>query len=211
MSTVIVDYGSGNLHSVEKSFRRMADEGSRGDVLLTSCPDEIANADRIVLPGVGAFAACKDALFNRGLFEAIEHAAIERAVPFLGICVGMQLLATVGMEHGRTPGFNWVPGQVVRIEPQGAAFKIPHMGWNAIETEASHPLFAGLPPSTCVYFVHSYHFKPEDSASVLARTDHGGPLVAAVGTGNITGVQFHPEKSQQAGLKTIGNFLAWNP
>lgn len=211
MAGVIVDYGSGNLHSVEKSFRRVSEELGTGRILLSSCPDRIAAADRIILPGVGAFAACRDALNRDGLAEAVEHSTIRRGVPFLGICVGMQLLATVGLEHGCTPGFGWIPGRVEPIRPNGTTFKIPHMGWNELDTEPRHPLFEGLPQPTDVYFVHSYHFVPEDPATVAARTDYGGSVVAAVARDNLCGVQFHPEKSQAAGLRIIGNFLGWSP
>ena len=211
MACVVVDYGSGNLHSVEKSFRRMADTTAGSDILLTSCADEISSGDRIVLPGVGAFAACRESLLSRGLFEAIEHAVLQRGVPFLGICVGMQLLATVGLEHGRTPGFDWIPGQVERIRPEVANLKIPHMGWNELCNGLHHPLFGGIEPSTCFYFVHSYRFVPRNPSAVIARTDYAGPVVAAVADGNVAGVQFHPEKSQAAGLKVIGNFLGWRP
>ena len=211
MACIVVDYGSGNLHSVEKSFRRMADATGGSDILLTSCADEISSGDRIVLPGVGAFAACRESLLSRGLFEAVEHAVRRRGVPFLGICVGMQLLATVGLEHGRTPGFDWIPGQVERIRPEDTNLKIPHMGWNELCNGLHHPLFSGIAPSTCVYFVHSYRFVPENPSAVIARTDYSGPVVAAVADGNVAGVQFHPEKSQAAGLKVIGNFLGWRP
>ena len=211
MASVIVDYGSGNLHSVEKSFRRVSDELGTDGIILSSCPDRIAAADRVILPGVGAFAACRDALSRNGLADAVEHSAIRRGVPFLGICVGMQLLATVGLEHGSTPGFGWIPGRVEPIQPKDAALKIPHMGWNELDAVPGHPLFGGLPQPTDVYFVHSYQFVPEDPATVAARTDYGGELVAAVARDNLCGVQFHPEKSQSAGLRIIGNFLSWSP
>ena len=211
MTSVIVDYGSGNLHSVEKSFRKMANKLGADNILLTSCPERVANAERIILPGVGAFAACRDSLSRSGLFEAVEHATIRRGVPFLGICVGMQLLATIGLEHGHTPGFDWIPGQVEPVQPNDRKLKIPHMGWNELGPSLHHPLFHGLPPVTDVYFVHSYHFVPKDPAAAIAWTDYSGPIVAAVARDNICGVQFHPEKSQIAGLGIVGNFLGWRP
>ena len=211
MTIVIVDYGSGNLHSVEKSFRRMADSVGAGDLCLTGSAEEVAGADKVILPGVGAFAACKEGLADRGLSEAVAHATVNRGVPFLGICVGMQLLATTGLEHGESSGFGWIPGCVEKILPDDARLKIPHMGWNEIDFNQEHPLFAGLKPSANLYFVHSYKFVPEDPAHAIARTDYGGSIAAAVGRDNILGVQFHPEKSQTAGLRIISNFLQWRP
>ncbi len=213
MTCVIVDYASGNLHSAEKSFQRMAAETGTGPVRVSADPDEIRAADRIVLPGVGAFADCRAGLMARpGLFEAIEERVIGGGVPFLGICVGMQMMADLGREHGQeTAGFGWIGGEVRRITPSDPSLKIPHMGWNALADIAPHPLFKGIAPGDHAYFVHSYHFVTTDPAHVLARVDHGGPITAAVGRDNIAGTQFHPEKSQAAGLRLIANFLAWAP
>jgi glutamine amidotransferase len=212
MTTVIVDYASGNLHSAEKSFQRMARETGAGAVVVSGDPDVVRRADRIVLPGVGAFADCRAGLLARpGLFAAIEARAIGEGVPFLGVCVGMQMMAEVGREHGDTPGFGWIAGEVVRLAPVDPTLKVPHMGWNALEILWPHPVLAGVAPGDHVYFVHSYHLAASDPATVLARADHGGPVTAAVGRDNLVGVQFHPEKSQAAGLRLIANFLAWRP
>ncbi len=211
MKVAIVDYGTGNLHSVEKSFRRVASELGGINVALASSPDDILAADRIVLPGVGAFAACRNALTESGLRQPVEHSAMVRKVPLLGICVGMQLLATIGLEAGETPGFDWIPGRVENICPDDPALKIPHMGWNGLTAGRPHPLLDGISPGTDVYFVHSYHFVPDDRRDSIAHADYGGPLVAAIASGNIAGVQFHPEKSQKAGLSIIRNFLTWAP
>lgn len=212
MTTVIVDYESGNLHSAEKSFQRMAREIGAPPVVVTSDPEAVRRADRIVLPGVGAFADCRAGLMGRaGLFEAIEERAIRGGAPFLGICVGMQMMATRGLEHGETPGFGWIPGEVRRIAPADPGLKIPHMGWNALEIRRPHPLFDGIAPGDHAYFVHSYHLTAAAAEHVLAETDHGGPVTAAVARDNLVGTQFHPEKSQATGLRLIANFLAWKP
>lgn len=212
MTTVIVDYASGNLHSAAKSFQRVADETATGPVLVSSDPEAVLRAARIVLPGVGAFADCRAGLLAReGLFEAIEARVIGGGVPFLGICVGMQMLASVGREHGDTPGFGWIPGEVVRIVPADPALKIPHMGWNDLRVLRPHPLLAGIGTGDHGYFVHSYQLWPEAPGDRLAEVDHGGPVTAMVGRGNIAGTQFHPEKSQKTGLRLIGNFLRWQP
>jgi len=212
MTTIIVDYASGNLHSALKSFQRMADETNAGPVAGSADPEAVRTASRIVLPGVGAFADCRAGLTARpGLFEAIEERVIRGGVPFLGICVGQQLMATRGLEYGETPGFGWIPGDVVRITPADPSLKIPHMGWNALEILSSHPLFAGIATGDHAYFVHSYHLVPADPAHRIAVTDHGGPITAAVARDNIFGTQFHPEKSQTTGLRLIANFLAWKP
>jgi imidazole glycerol-phosphate synthase subunit HisH len=213
MSTVIVDYASGNLHSALKSFQRMAAETGRGGpVTVSADPDAVRAASRIVLPGVGAFADCRAGLLAiPGLFDAIEERALRAGVPFLGICVGQQMLATLGREHGDTPGFGWIPGEVVRLAPSDPALKVPHMGWNALEILAPHPLLAGIGTGDHAYFVHSYHLVPEDPADRVARTDHGGPVTAAVARDNLFGTQFHPEKSQATGLRLITNFLDWRP
>lgn len=211
MATVIVDYGSGNLHSAHKSFERMA--ASPGEVIVSARPEDVAGADRVVLPGVGAFADCREGLMARdGLFEAVEEAAIAKARPFLGICVGMQMMAARGLEHGQeTPGFDWIGGDVGLILPSDPALKIPHMGWNTLTFSGEHPLRAGLSDGDHAYFVHSYHVIGADKAQVLATADHGGPVTAMVVRGNIAGTQFHPEKSQATGLRLIENFLDWAP
>ena len=211
MLTVIVDYSTGNLHSAEKSVRRMADELSCGDVCVSSRPETVAGADRVILPGVGAFADCRNALAERGLDDAIRMAVVDRAVPFLGICVGMQLMATAGLEHVRTNGFGWIRGEVRPIVRSDARLKIPHMGWNSLRFTKAHPLFAGISEATDVYFVHSYHLVPAHPRDCIAFTDHGGDVTAAVAAGNLLGTQFHPEKSQGTGLRIIANFLSWNP
>lgn len=214
MTTVIVDYGSGNLHSAEKSFQRMAVEVGAGPVAVSSDPEVVLGADRIVLPGVGAFADCRAGLDGyAGLFEAVAERVLKGGVPFFGICVGMQMLATNGIEHGiDTDGFGWIPGTVVGIEPANPALKVPHMGWNELALlDAEHPLFAGVNSGDHAYFVHSYHLRPDDPAHLLAQVDYGGRITAAVGRDNIFGSQFHPEKSQRTGLRIIGNFLKWKP
>lgn len=213
MACVIVDYNSGNLHSAEKSFQRMARETGAGEIVVSSNPDVVARADRIVLPGVGAFADCRAGLLSfDGLFDAIEAAVRGRGVPFLGICVGMQMMATRGLEHGLdTPGFDWIGGEVVALTPSDKALKIPHMGWNDLVIEAAHPIFDGINSGDHVYFVHSYHFRVTNPAERLAHVDYGGPVTAVVGRDTMVGLQFHPEKSQAIGLRMIGNFLIWRP
>jgi len=213
MTTVIVDYQSGNLHSAEKSFQRMAAEtGQGGPVVVSSDPEAVLRAARIVLPGVGAFGDCRAGLAAiPGLFEAIEARAIRQGAPFLGICVGQQMMATLGREFGDHPGFGWIPGEVVRLAPADPALKVPHMGWNALEIAGTHPVLAGIASGEHAYFVHSYHLIPEDPAHRLATVDHGGPVTAVVARDNLVGTQFHPEKSQTTGLRLIANFLAWRP
>ncbi|WP_111429799.1 imidazole glycerol phosphate synthase subunit HisH [Rhodobacteraceae bacterium DSL-40] len=212
MTCVIIDYSSGNLHSAEKSFQRMARETGAGTVIVTNDPERVLGADRIVLPGVGAFADCRAGLMAvDGMFEAIRTRVIDQGAPFLGICVGQQLMASRGLEHGVTEGFGWIPGEVVKIKPSDPALKIPHMGWNALSDIAPHPVLAGIEPGDHAYFVHSYHVIAEHPEHVLARVDHGGPVTAAVGRDNMIGTQFHPEKSQKTGLRLIANFLAWRP
>lgn len=212
MLTVLVDYDSGNLHSAEKAFQRMAQEGGAGEVLVSSRPEDVARADRIVLPGDGAFPACRRALGTYGgLFEAIEEAVIARGRPFLGICVGMQMMATWGREYQDTAGFGWVPGEVVRITPGDPALKVPHMGWNDLLIDHPHPVLEGIKTGDHAYFVHSYHFRVEDPAQRLAHVDYAGDVTAIIGRGNMVGTQFHPEKSQATGLRLIANFLAWKP
>ena len=214
MSVAIVDYGSGNLRSAAKAFERaLAEAGLSRPVVVTDRPEDIKRAERIVLPGVGAFADCRrglDAL--PGMVAALEEEVIAKGKPFLGICVGMQLMADVGLEHGETKGLGWIKGTVDAIRPADPGLKIPHMGWNDLGFNgARHPLFQGVADGAHVYFVHSFAFRPADPARVLASVDYGGPLVAAVGRDNLVGTQFHPEKSQAVGLRLIANFLAWRP
>jgi glutamine amidotransferase len=210
--TVLVDYDSGNLHSAEKAFQRMAVEVGGGEVLVTSRPEDVARADRIVLPGDGAFPACRKALgAYGGLFEAIDEAVRVKARPFLGICVGMQMLADWGREYRDTEGFGWIGGEVVKIAPSDPALKVPHMGWNDLVLDAPHRVLAGLATGDHAYFVHSYHFRVADPAHLLAHADYAGPITAIVGRDTIIGTQFHPEKSQALGLRLIGNFLTWAP
>jgi imidazole glycerol-phosphate synthase subunit HisH len=210
--TVLVDYDSGNLHSAEKAFQRMAAEVGGGDILVTSRPEDVARADRIVLPGDGAFPACRAALGSYGgLFEAIEEAVTHKARPFLGICVGMQMLASRGHEYQVTEGFGWIAGDVVRIDPADRSLKVPHMGWNELVIDHPHPVLDGLKTGDHAYFVHSYHFRVADPAQRLAHCDYGTDITAIVGRDTIVGTQFHPEKSQAAGLRLIANFLRWTP
>jgi glutamine amidotransferase len=210
--TVLVDYDSGNLHSAEKAFQRMALEVGGGEVLVTSRPEDVARADRIVLPGDGAFPACRAALGSYGgLFEAISEAVTSRARPFLGICVGMQMLASRGHEYHLTEGFGWIAGDVQRITPADKGLKVPHMGWNDLVVDRVHPVLDGIATGDHAYFVHSYHFQVADPAHLLAHCDYGGPITAIVGRDTIVGTQFHPEKSQAAGLRLIANFLQWKP
>ena len=209
----LIDYGSGNLRSAEKALARAtAERGTGHEIVVTDDPAVAGSAERIVLPGVGAFADCMRGLKALpGMVESLRLAVLKRGVPFLGICVGMQLLATVGREFGDYAGLGWIPGEVVRMAPSDPALKIPHMGWNELTFSRPHPLFDGLEPGAHAYFVHSYVIHPADPAHVLATTDYGGPFAAAVGRDNIAGTQFHPEKSQNAGLKILGNFLGWKP
>ncbi|WP_028030589.1 imidazole glycerol phosphate synthase subunit HisH [Gemmobacter nectariphilus] len=212
MLTVLVDYDSGNLHSAEKAFQRMAAETGAGEVIVTSHPEDVARADRIVLPGDGAFPACRQALLDHtGLFEAIHEGVTRRGVPFLGICVGMQMLATRSLEYRETPGFGWIAGEVARIAPADPTFKVPHMGWNDLVIDRPHPVLDGIMTGDHAYFVHSYAMRVADPAELLAHVDYAGPVTAIVGRDNIVGTQFHPEKSQATGLRLIGNFLRWVP
>jgi imidazole glycerol-phosphate synthase subunit HisH len=212
MLTVLVDYDSGNLHSAEKAFQRMAQETGGGDVLVTSRPEDVARADRIVLPGDGAFPACRAALDGYGgLFETIEEAVRVKGRPFLGICVGMQMMASWGREYRDTPGFDWVGGEVVKITPADPALKVPHMGWNDLVIDTPHPLLEGITTGDHAYFVHSYHMHVTDPAHLLAHVDYAGPITAIIGRDTMVGMQFHPEKSQATGLRMIANFLRWNP
>lgn len=211
MSTVIVDYNSGNLRSAEKSFQRMADELGAGQVIVSADPNVVRSADRVVLPGVGAFADCRRELGAiDGLFGAIEE-HVKSGKPFMGICVGMQMMATRGLEHGTHQGFDWIKGDVELLRPSDKSLKIPHMGWNELSMQSDHPVFNGIETGDHVYFVHSYHLVPKNDDDLLATVDYGGPITAAVAHENIVGTQFHPEKSQSTGLRLIGNFLAWKP
>jgi len=216
MSVAIVDYGSGNLHSAAKAFERAArDAGLDQQVIVTSDPDEVLRADRIVLPGVGAFADCRHGLDAvDGMVEALDEAVRQKGCPFFGICVGMQLLATRGLEYEVTEGLGWVSGEVSRITPSDPELKIPHMGWNTLDVVRQHPLLQNLtlgPRGLHAYFVHSYQLNPQQRADLVAQADYGGPITAIVGRDNIVGTQFHPEKSQKFGLALIANFLRWSP
>jgi len=213
VSVAIVDYGSGNLHSAAKAFERAArDSGRRDPIVVTREPEVVARAERIVLPGVGAFADCRAGLDAiDGLVEALNEAVRVRARPFFGICVGMQLMAERGNEYRVTPGLGWIAGEVDRIEPDDPSLKIPHMGWNTLERVRAHPLLAGIPQGLHAYFVHSYALKASRRDDVIADTDYGGRIAAVVGRDNMVGTQFHPEKSQRMGLALIANFLTWMP
>jgi glutamine amidotransferase len=212
MLTVLVDYDSGNLHSAEKAFQRMAAEVGGGSVIVSSRAEDVAAADRIVLPGDGAFPACRRALAAvDGMTEALHEAVRVQGRPFLGICVGMQMLATTGREYDDTPGLDWIGGEVVRIEPENPALKVPHMGWNDLVVDRAHPVLDGIATGDHAYFVHSYHFRVDDPLHLLAHAGYGGPITAIVGEGNVVGTQFHPEKSQSTGLRLIANFLRWRP
>jgi glutamine amidotransferase len=222
-TTAIIDYGSGNLRSAAKAFQRcVAEAGVSMEIVVTGDADVVRRADRIVLPGVGAYADCKaGVLAVDGLMEVLVERVRGDGVPFLGICVGMQLMADAGLEHGRTEGFGWVPGVVEKIEPapeaDGRARKIPHMGWNRLEitglqmTGADHPVLAGLGGGDYAYFVHSYAMTVAERGDLLALVDYGGPITAIIGRENMVGTQFHPEKSQKTGLRLISNFLEWTP
>jgi imidazole glycerol-phosphate synthase subunit HisH len=212
----IVDYGSGNLHSARKAFERAAREaGSSLTITVTRDADTVLRADRIVLPGVGAFADCRRGLDAvPGMIPAMTEAVMKKGRPFLGICVGMQLLATRGLEHQVTAGLGWIAGDVAAIDSQGGRLRIPHMGWNTLVARMEHPLLRGVPTGEDglhAYFVHSYAFRPIGQDCIVAATDYGGPIAALIGRGNIAGTQFHPEKSQALGLALIGNFLKWRP
>jgi len=212
MTTVLVDYDSGNLHSAEKAFQRMAREGGHDQVIVSNRPEDVARASRVVLPGDGAFPACRRGLQDiDGLEEALIEAVEIRGIPFLGICVGMQMLTSWGREYKDVAGFGWVAGEVVQITPSDAGLKVPHMGWNDLVIDQRHPLLDGIETGDHAYFVHSYHMKVTDPADLLAHVDYGGDVTAIVGRGNVVGTQFHPEKSQSAGLRLIANFLNWGP
>jgi glutamine amidotransferase len=216
VSVAIVDYGSGNLHSAAKAFERAAREcGHVQPIVVTREPDEVARADRVVLPGVGAFADCRRGLDAiPGMVDALNERVRRQARPFLGICVGMQLMAERGREYEVVDGLGWIAGEVDRITPSDPSLKIPHMGWNTLDAEAPHPLLDGIatgPQGLHAYFVHSYQLNPLNRGDLIARTDYGGPLTAIVGRDTMVGTQFHPEKSQRLGLQLIANFLKWAP
>jgi glutamine amidotransferase len=216
MSVAIIDYGSGNLHSARKAFERAAREaGMSREIKATARPEDVLAAQHIVLPGVGAFADCRRGLDGvAGMVEALEEAVRNRGRPFLGICVGAQLLATRGLEHEVVAGLAWIPGDVAPIKPRDPGLKIPHMGWNTLDAKSSHPLLDGVrtgPSGLHAYFVHSYQLYADDPRDVVATADYGGPLTAVVARDNIAGTQFHPEKSQTLGLSLIANFLKWRP
>ena len=216
MTVAIVDYGSGNLHSAAKAFERAAREaGFSQPIKVTQDPSVVAQADRIVLPGVGAFADCKRGLDAvDGMVDALEEAVHHKGRPFFGICVGMQLLAERGLEYEVKEGLGWIGGEVDRITPSDPGLKIPHMGWNTLNVARMHPLLEGLtfgPEGRHAYFVHSYQLKPSNHADLVAEADYGGPVTAVVARDNIVGTQFHPEKSQKLGLALITNFLKWKP
>lgn len=216
MSVAIIDYGSGNLHSAAKAFERAAREsGEEQPILLTRDPDVVRHADRVVLPGVGAFADCRRGLDAvTGMIGALTETVRRKGRPFLGICVGMQLMADRGRENEVTAGLGWIPGEVDRITPRDPALKIPHMGWNTLDARRPHPLTEGLKlgdGGLHAYFVHSYHLKPTDPSDLVAEADYGGPLTAIVARDTCAGTQFHPEKSQRLGLAIIANFLKWKP
>jgi glutamine amidotransferase len=216
MHVAIIDYGSGNLHSAAKAFERATREGASPlAVKVTSKPEEVLKAERIVLPGVGAFADCRQGLDAiPGMVEALEEAVRRGGKPFLGICVGLQLMAERGLEHGLTPGLGWIEGEVRAITPADASLKIPHMGWNTLSLRRKHALLEGIPTGETglhAYFVHSYHFVPEGEETLVATTDYGGPITAFLAQDNLAGSQFHPEKSQKLGLALIANFLKWKP
>lgn len=213
MKVAIVDYKSGNLHSASKAFARAADEaGIDVDVIVTAEAETVAAADRIVLPGVGAFGHCRDALAAvPGMWDAVDN-SVKSGRPFFGICVGMQLMATRSLEFGEQKGFGWIAGDVEQIDVGATDLKVPHMGWNELELgNAPHPVLAGLPNHAHAYFVHSFHLKAANQNEIVATTDYGGPVTAAVARDNLFGTQFHPEKSQAVGLQIISNFLSWSP
>ena len=214
MVTAIIDYGSGNLRSAAKAFERAAaDVTPRASVVVTDDPDRVRDAERIVLPGVGAFADCKAGLAARdGMIEALEDAVLRRGVPFLGICVGMQLMARVGHEHGEHEGLGWIDGEVGPLEPDDETLKVPHMGWNDLALVGEvHPVLKDLPGDAHAYFVHSYGLTCRRDDEVFATVDYGGTVTAVAGRDNMVGTQFHPEKSQEVGLTLIENFLRWQP
>jgi len=214
MTVAIIDYGSGNLRSAAKAFERaVAEAGLKQEIVVTADPEIVRKAERIVLPGVGAFADCRRGLMAlTGMVEVLEEQVIKGGKPFLGICVGMQLMASTSREHGDHQGLGWIDGEVVPLSPADPSLKVPHMGWNQLQfADGAHPLLAGLSANQHAYFVHSFHYKAADPAHVLSSVDYGGPVTAVVGRANMVGTQFHPEKSQATGLAVITNFLRWVP
>ena len=213
MSVAIIDYGSGNLRSAAKAFERAAREaGSNTDIEVTSDPRVVMRASHIVLPGVGAFADCRAGLYAvPGMVAVLEREVIENGKPFMGICVGMQLMASRGLEHGVHQGLDWIKGDIVRVVPETSTLKVPQMGWNALADIAQHPVLDGIDKGAHAYFVHSYKLDAADQSNVLATVDYGGAVAAMIGRDNMVGTQFHPEKSQQTGLRLIENFLNWRP
>ena len=216
MSVAIIDYGSGNLQSAEKALERAAREEGLGEsIVVTRDPKKVARADRVVLPGVGAFADCRRGLDAvDGMVEALNESVRERGRPFLGICVGMQLMAERGREYEVTQGLGWIPGDVERIAPTDADLKIPHMGWNTLDARRPHPVLDGIalgPQGLHAYFVHSFHLKPTVRSDLIAEAEYGGPVTAVVGRDTMVGTQFHPEKSQRLGLRLLANFMKWKP
>ncbi|MEH6629456.1 MAG: imidazole glycerol phosphate synthase subunit HisH [Halopseudomonas aestusnigri] len=213
MTLAIIDYGSGNLRSAAKAFERAAKEsGLDTPVIVTSDPEVVRTADRIVLPGVGAFADCWRGLnATTGMIEVLREQVTQNGKPFMGVCVGMQLMASVGREYKDCEGLGWIPGEVIKMDPEDQKLKIPHMGWNELKVLKKHPVLEGLEDGTHIYFVHSYHYVPEDKEHVLAEVNYGHEITAVVSKDNMIGTQFHPEKSQEAGLKLFANFLKWKP
>ncbi|SLN40987.1 imidazole glycerol phosphate synthase subunit HisH [Roseisalinus antarcticus] len=212
MTTALIDFDSGNLHSAQKAFERMAAETDAGEIVVTADPEVVRGADRLVLPGDGAFPACRAALLaHEGLAEALTDAVMRDGRPLLGICVGMQMLATTGHEYEQTPGFGWIPGAIRRIAPADPGLKVPHMGWNDLVLDRPHPVLDGLASGDHAYFVHSYQMEVDDPAHRLAHADYGAEITAIVARDTVIGTQFHPEKSQATGLRLIANFLRWTP
>jgi len=211
MLTAIIDYSSGNLHSARKAFEKISASNNLGSVVVTSNPDVISSADRLVLPGDGAFPACKTELLSSEAYDAMVYAAVEKGRPFLGICVGMQLMAIKGYEYEETDGLGWIDGEVYKIDQTGENLKIPHMGWNTLRIANQHPILRDIIDGDHVYFIHSFQMVVSNPKQRLAYTDYGTDITAVVGKDNLLGFQFHPEKSGQTGLKMIQNFLSWSP
>ena len=211
MLTAIVDYSSGNLHSAQKAFEKITALNNLGSVVVTSDPKIISAADRLVLPGDGAFPSCKAELISSEAYEAMVYSAVKKSRPFLGICVGMQLMATKSYEYQETEGLDWIDGEVQKINPRDKSLKIPHMGWNTLNMESEHPVLKNIHNGDHVYFVHSFHMIMKKPEQRIAHTDYGTDITAVVGKENMVGLQFHPEKSGQIGLKIIENFLSWRP
>ncbi len=211
MLTAIIDYSSGNLHSAQKAFEKITASSNLGSIVVTSDPKIISSADRLVLPGDGAFPSCKSELMASEAYEALVYSVVEKSRPFLGICVGMQLMAVKSYEYQETDGLGWIDGEVRKIKPKDKSLKIPHMGWNTLNIECSHPIFDCIQNGDHVYFVHSFQMMIKRQEQRLAYTDYGTDITAVVGKENMVGLQFHPEKSGHIGLKMIENFLSWSP